>query len=259
MISTINGDPQLALIDAAAAAHVRRFVPSEFGGPPSLRPQNDLLDQGRRAAILRLHQHEHSGMRFTVFSCGVLYERFAPGGMSASQIGLQSNIGQEGDYLMDFRRRKAQVPYLNAAGQPATICMTSAADVARFVVAALDLPSWPREFRLRGERLTVRDVVAIAEEIQGTILPYLPDTMKPNNTINVGRSFEISGHTRSSLQDALTYARAVGDHARETRVHHLITTAEGRYDFANTNLNQLVSVRAESFRDWLLRVWSAAT
>ena len=169
VISTISGPAQLALIDAAAAAHVRRFVPSEFGGPPSLRPQNDLLDHGRRAAILRLHQHESSGMRFTVFSCGVLYERFAPGGMAASQIGIRSNIGQEGDYLLDFRRRRAQIPYLNTSGQPATICMTSAADVARFMVAALELPSWPREFRLRGERLTVRDVVAIAEEIQGKV------------------------------------------------------------------------------------------
>ena len=199
-------------------------------------------------------------MRFTVFTCGVLYERFAPGGMAASQIGIGSNIGQEGDYLMDIRRRRAQVPYLNTAGQPATICMTSAADAARFVVAALDLPSWPREFRLRGERLSVRDVVAIAEEIQGTIAQTIIQTERMANVLsNAGRAFEISGHTRSSLQDALTYARAVGDHARETRVHHLITTAEGRYDFVNTNLNQLVTVRPESFRDWMLRVWSSAT
>ncbi|OCT48174.1 NmrA-like family protein [Cladophialophora carrionii] len=259
VISTISGNAQLALIDAAAAAHVRRFVPSEFGGPPSLRPQNDLLDHHRRAAILRLHQHESSGMRFTVFTCGVLYERFAPGGMAASQIGLASNIGQEGDYLMDFRRRRAQVPYLNAAGQPATICMTSAADVARFVVVALDLPSWPREFRLRGERLTVREVVAIAEDIQGMLPSNSSTDQKTDSRTDAGRAFEISGHTRSSLQDALTYARAVGDRARETRVHHLITTAEGRYDFVNTNLNQLVSVRPESFRDWLLRVWSPVT
>lgn len=89
--------------------------------------------------------------------------------MSGSQIGLRSNVGQEGDYLMDFRHQRAQLPYLSTAGHPATICMTSANDVAKFVVAALDLPSWPREFRLRGERLTVRDVVAIAEEIQGRL------------------------------------------------------------------------------------------
>lgn len=234
-------------------------MPSEFGGPPSLRPQNDLLDHGRRAAILRLHHHESSGMRFTVFTCGVLYERFAPGGMTTSQIGIRSNIGQEGDYLMDFRRRRAQIPYLNTAGQPATICMTSAADVARFVVAALDLPSWPREFRMRGERLTVRDIVAIAEQIQGRLYIDKSRRTAANTCGNTGRTFEISGHTRSSLQDALTYARAVGDHARETRVHHLITTAEGRYDFVNTNLNQLVTIRPEGFRDWLLRVWSSAT
>ncbi|EXJ83208.1 hypothetical protein A1O1_06827 [Capronia coronata CBS 617.96] len=236
VISTISGNAQLALVDAAAAAHVRRFVPSEFAGPPSLRPHNDILDDGRRAAILRLHQLEGSGMQFTIFTCGVLYERFAPGGMAASQIGLRSNIGQEGDYLMDFRRRRAQIPYLSSTGQAATICMTSAQDVARFVVAALDLPSWPREFRLRGERMSVRDVVAVAEGISG-------------------RQFEISGHTRSSLQDALTYARAVGDRGREIRVHHLMATAEGRYDFVSTNLDQLVTIRPEKFRDWLVRVW----
>ncbi|KAL6247799.1 hypothetical protein RBB50_005147 [Rhinocladiella similis] len=240
VISTISGNAQLSLIDAAAAAHVRRFVPSEFGGPPSLRPQNDLLDQGRRAAILRLHQHEASGMRFAIFTCGILYERFGPGGMAASQIGLNSHVSQEGEYLMDFRRRRAQIPYTSTSGQPAMVCLTSARDVARFIVAALDLPSWPREFRMRGDRMSVRDIVAVAEAVQG-------------------RSFEISAITRSSLQDALTYARAVGDRGRERRLHHLLVTAENRYDFVNTTLNQLVSVHPERFRDYLIRVWSSAT
>jgi hypothetical protein len=36
-----------------------------------------------------------------------------------------------------------------------------------------------------------------------------------------------------------------------------MATAEGRYDFVNTNLNQLVGIRPESFRDWLMRVWQA--
>lgn len=92
--------------------------------------------------------------------------------MAASQIGLRSDIGGEGDYLIDFRRRRAQVPYLNSAGQPATVCMTSAHDVARFVVAALDLPTWPRELRMRGERMSVRDIVAVAETIQGIRLQH---------------------------------------------------------------------------------------
>jgi len=167
VISTISGDAQIALIDAAAAVHVRRFVPSEFGCTPSLRPADDMLDNGRRAALQRLIQHETNGMRFSVFTCGIFYERFGPGGMAASQIGLQSNIGQEGDYIMDFRRMKGQIPYYNTTGQHVYISMTSARDVARFVVTALDFAAWPREFKMRGDRMSVKDLVGTAERLRG--------------------------------------------------------------------------------------------
>ncbi len=167
VISTINGDAQLALIDAAAAAHVRRFVPSEFEGSPTARPTNDVFDCGRRAALSRLQQYESQGMTYTVFTCGVFYERFGPGGMRASQIGTRSVIGGEGEYIMDIRNGKAMIPYFNSAGQPVYICMTSARDVARFVVAALDLSSWPRELRMKGERMPVSGIVSIGEALRG--------------------------------------------------------------------------------------------
>jgi hypothetical protein len=167
VISTISGNAQLNLIDAAAAAHVRRFAPSEFEGSPSTRPANDVLDNRRRAALARLQQYEAQGMRYTVFTCGIFYERFGPGGMAASQIGVSSNIGQEGEYIMDLRGAKAQLPFYNEAGQPVYVCMTSARDVARFVVAALSLASWPREFRMRGDRMSVSDLVNIGEQLRG--------------------------------------------------------------------------------------------
>ena len=167
VISTISGAAQIALIDAAAAAHVRRFVPSEFEGSPAARPQNDPFDNGRRQAIMRLVQHDPSGMKFTVFTCGIFYERFAPGGMRSFQIGLKSAIGAEGQYLMDLRRRTAVLLSDNAAGQPLHLCMTSARDVARFIVAALAIRPWPREFRLRGERMTAASIVAIGQHITG--------------------------------------------------------------------------------------------
>lgn len=106
-------------------------------------------------------------MRFTIFTCGILYERFAPGGLAASQIATESVIAHEGSYLMDFRRRTAQIPFHGPSGNVPQICMTSARDVARFVTAALDLPTWPREFRMRGDQMTVRDVIAVAEQVQG--------------------------------------------------------------------------------------------
>ena len=59
--------------------------------------------------------------------------------------------------------------------------------------------------------------------------------------------------------DALTYARAVHDKARQLQLRHLVATAEGRFDFAETNLNQLLNFHPESFRDYLVRVWSNAS
>lgn len=82
VISTVSGPAQLKLIDAAAHAHVRRFVPSEFGGPPGHRPEDDPSDNCRREAIVLLMRRKQShNMKFAVFVCGVFFERFGPGGL----------------------------------------------------------------------------------------------------------------------------------------------------------------------------------
>lgn len=82
VISTVSGQAQLNLIEAAAQAHVRRFVPSEFGGPPGLRPEGDPLDNKRRDAIILLAKRKETHeMQFAVFVCGVFFERFGPGGL----------------------------------------------------------------------------------------------------------------------------------------------------------------------------------
>ncbi|RMZ76256.1 hypothetical protein DV737_g4877, partial [Chaetothyriales sp. CBS 132003] len=237
VISTVNGNAQLNLIDAAASAHVRRFVPSEFGGPPIKRPEGDPLDNKQRAAIVRLSQLESHGMSYTVFTCGVLYERFAPGGMSSSQIGVNSAIGKEGKYMLDIRQRRAQLPYNTPDGHSAKICLTGARDVAQFVVAAMGQPSWPHEFRMRGEQMNVSELVSEAAQA-------------------LNCTFQVSRYSRTSLTDAITSARAVRDEAKEIQLHHLVATAEGRYDFQDANLNQAVNHRPEKFRDYLARVWA---
>lgn len=169
VISTVSGTAQLTLIDCAASAKVRRFVPSEFSGPPGLRPQdNNILDNSRNQAIVRLAQHESSsGMKFAVFTCGIFYERFAPGGLAASQLGLSSHIGNEGDYIMDYRRKKAQVPYNTTSGHSPVVSMISVKDLAHCVVAALSISPWRREFRVRGDRMSVNEIVRTAEHVRG--------------------------------------------------------------------------------------------
>jgi nucleoside-diphosphate-sugar epimerase len=256
VISTINGDAQLALIHAAAAAHVRRFVPSEFEGSPTARSTSDIFDCGRRAALGLLQQYESRGMRFAVFTCGVFYERFAPGGMRAYQIGLRSAIGGEGEYIMDIRNGKAMIPYFNSDGQPVYVCMTSARDMARFLVASLELSSWPRELRLRGDRMTVSEIVSVGEALRGE-KRNITVICQANIDHLLGRDFERANYTKESLQDVLTVAQALRDETREQRIQHLITTAEGRYDFSSANLNSMVNIVPQTFQEWLVQAWSS--
>lgn len=166
VISTISGKAQLALIDAALQANVRRFAPAEFEGLPSRRPVPDALDRGRRAALVRLHQYQARGMQYCVFVCGIFYERFAPGGMIASNVGRGSGISGEGDFVMNIRQMIAQIPH-GSDGRPAPVCITSVQDVGRFVAAAVGIPQWPTELRMCGEQTDFSTLVRMAELMRG--------------------------------------------------------------------------------------------
>ncbi|KAI9843315.1 MAG: hypothetical protein M1838_002686 [Thelocarpon superellum] len=236
VVSTVSGDPQLRLIDAAVNTGVRRFAPAEFEGPPHLRPLDNRLDRGQQAALDRL-QFYAGQIESTVFACGVFYERFAPGGMAALGLGLGSGISREGDFLMNIRLARAQIPHQGLTNQPVYVGMTSAQDVARFVVKALDLSQWSPELWMQGDRLTPWEVVRQAELLRG-------------------REFEKFFHDPVTLQDALALATASDDWAGVLRVQNLIATAEHRYDFTDPVLNTLVDFMPVRFGEWLQRAWA---
>lgn len=114
-------------------------------------------------------------MNFTVFSCGVFYERFARGGLGAYGIGASSNVFYQGSYLMDVENGTAEVVEQHSDGRPVHVTMTSVNDVARFVVAALDLDidQWQDEFRMSGDRISVAQILQWAESIRGMFTPPL--------------------------------------------------------------------------------------
>jgi hypothetical protein len=174
VISTISGSPQINLIDAASRAEVRRFIPSDFDGPPTRRANDDPFDRGRAASLdfLRVCSRNNSRrpMQFTTFTCGVFYERFARGGMASKGIGSSTGLQEQGAYLLDIEHNSGEVVEHSAAGQPVYLCLTSVVDVARFVVEALHLgiQNWPAEFRMHGDRKTVTEIIEYAEAIKGS-------------------------------------------------------------------------------------------
>ena len=168
VISMVTGNDQLLTIDAALKAGVSRFVPAEFGGLSEKRLAD--LDCGQRLARNRLRGHVEEGMNFTLISCGIFYERFAPNGLASFGTGNVSGSNNEGDYLMNIRTMRSQIPH-DSSQRPAMICISAMDDVARFIVAALDLPQWPNELRMYGQRLNVSELVRIAERMRGST-PY---------------------------------------------------------------------------------------
>lgn len=86
----------------------------------------------------------------------------------------------------------------NAAGIPGDgsepVTLTYTFDVARFVVAALDLELWPRELRVVGDELTFNELVAIAEEVKGVKFEVAYDGVEK---LRASQITELPGHAAS--------------------------------------------------------------
>lgn len=163
------GDAQLALIDAAVYCGVRRFAPAEFEGQPGLR--SPLCSRsGRDEALNKLLHSYHGQIQYTVFVCGILYERFAVGGLLAQRMGIETGWGHEGDFIADPRNMIAHAPVWDAGQKLSCLCLTSMYDVAQFVVASLDLTVWPAEMSMCGERMTVNQLVDTIRTCRSMVL-----------------------------------------------------------------------------------------
>jgi len=176
VISTVTGIAGLELLKASIHQGVRRFAPAEFEGLPSRRAQEDPLDPNNSKRNIRLwldHYRNQNRIESTIFSCGVLYERFGPGGLRAHRLGLRSNVDGEGDFIVNVRNMTANAPVYDSNNQPnVTICLTAAEDVARFVVKALELNRWPEEMTMVGERMTVLDLLRCVERARGMYVEF---------------------------------------------------------------------------------------
>ncbi|KAF5875097.1 putative isoflavone reductase family protein [Botrytis fragariae] len=241
VISTVSGNPQINLIDAAAHSRVQRFIPAEYKDKLGGRPTNDPSDRGRAASIERLRHwahHPRHRMQYTVFGCGVFYERFAPGGLASMGISTSTALGYQGSYLMNMETNTAEIVEYNTMGQALSVSMTSVNDVARFLAAALYLDQriWPIEFRMQGDRKTVTEIVQYAEAIKG----------QPFATTIIA-----APELAANIQEAAYYQ----DSARVGRLQELSATEERRYDFSQVNLNSLVNIQPVSFWDWLRTHW----
>jgi hypothetical protein len=194
-------------------------------------------------------------MRFTIFSCGIFYERFGPGGLAALNIGNSTGIQNEGAYLMNVRSGTAEIVERTTSGQPIYVSLTSVHDLGQFMIAALGLglQSWPAEYRMSGERLTVTQILQWAAAVRGSKKHnFNPADKTLTCTVEM---FSTDVIEPQDLAAHLQHATYYQDYPKVARIQELIATEQRRYDFATPNLNPLVNVQPVSFWNWLTTQW----
>ncbi|KAJ7156510.1 hypothetical protein C8R43DRAFT_1065424 [Mycena crocata] len=149
-----SADAQLALVHAAVAASVVRFLPSGWsaveGGADDVvelyRPKQLVLDALRCSPLHWSHPE-----------CGIFLNYLAT---PTEGIGPLKPL----KFWIDVENCKAVIP----GDGNQTLVYTAAEDVGKFIAKALDVEEeWPQALRIVGTRVTHNELIKIAEEIRG--------------------------------------------------------------------------------------------
>ncbi|KAK7729424.1 hypothetical protein SLS57_001909 [Botryosphaeria dothidea] len=141
------------------------------------------------AELETLHDYFHaidvlraSGLQWTVFLNGIFLDYFAWPHLRSH---LKPNV-----FAIDVAHRAAAIP--GAGDVPVTFTYTF--DVARYVVAALDLAAWPEESCVAGDTLTWNEFLALAEEARGGKFDVVYDDVEKLRRSEIT---ELPGHAAS--------------------------------------------------------------
>ena len=149
---------QLNLIAAANASPcVKRFIPSDFGITFNDSHINQFpLVANKLAASNAL---KGTNLEWTLVHNGFFLDFYAN---PAAHRGVKSYINPF-PLVLDIPHNIAAMP---GDGSVKNV-FTHTTDVAKFVVAALSLSSWPRDMFVVGDKLSWMEMVKLVEEIKG--------------------------------------------------------------------------------------------
>ncbi|KAH7000619.1 hypothetical protein EDB80DRAFT_649796 [Ilyonectria destructans] len=170
---------QMNLIKAAQASSVtKRFIPSSFAtaypkdGPSILPPLQSYFDS--------LDALEKTSLEWAVVHNGTFLDYYAPSTLKSHY--------NHGTVVLDIPNAAAGIP--GTGDEPMTFTYTF--DVARFTIAALDLPSWPRELRIVGDTLTYNELTKLAEVARGVKFDIKYDDLEKLRRFEIT---ELPGHS----------------------------------------------------------------
>jgi hypothetical protein len=170
--------------------------------------------------------------------------------MLSQHMGTNTGYGNEGDFIASPRYMTAVAPTFDAAHNLSYICLTSAYDVAQFVVRALD-----RACRSKCATILPNKYVRLTCR---TDRPWASIVHQDVPSEYRSPPF-MSMLTVVDLQHQLNQAQATGNGARYRQLSPLVATAEGRFDFVVPGYLNLLNpdIQTTTFRDWFLHNWAS--
>ncbi|UKZ49229.1 hypothetical protein TrVGV298_003474 [Trichoderma virens] len=218
------GTLQIALLEAAKEAKVKRFVPSEWSIPAYDQVAYYKSKEPVWEAVKR------SGLEYTRFINGLWMNVWAPG---APRDEVVARAGYQGPpFLLDINSGSITIP----GDGSGVISVTDMRDVGKYAAASLDFEKWDEDSVIVGDKFTVNELV---DKIQKT----------------TGKSL-----SKSYLSlDAINAVIAGNPDPATLMIHEFFKIiAEGEYDLTptvNQKVPEVVPLKVEEF---LATHWGSA-
>ncbi|KAM0513262.1 hypothetical protein ACHAPE_008112 [Trichoderma viride] len=149
---------QLALLEAAKEAKVKRFVPSEWGVPAYDKVGYYQAKKSVWEAVKK------SGLEYTRFINGLWLNIWAADAPREEAVGRSGYLGPP--FIIDIKAGNASIP----GDGSRQVAVTDMRDIGKYVTAALDFEKWDEDSIIVGEKISVNEFVEKVERVTGKSL-----------------------------------------------------------------------------------------
>ncbi|KAI2615079.1 hypothetical protein GGR54DRAFT_613980 [Hypoxylon sp. NC1633] len=230
---------QKNIINAAIAAGVKRFAPSEYGSKGTV---DMAWWQGKEIIREYLKKVNEKGrvLEYTLFQPGLFLDYLAyPHKTSKYVDPLQT--------VFDFENRRAIVM---EGHEDAVITLTTVADLAAIITRAVEYEgTWPATSGISGNRVTFSQVLEVGRKVRGSA--FVIDKVKVEDL--EARRLDVSWgltavHQAVSEDQASALLKAVS-------IGILLSSSKGAWDVSD-EMNQLFpDFEFTAIEDFLMKVW----
>ncbi|KXJ85765.1 hypothetical protein Micbo1qcDRAFT_221592 [Microdochium bolleyi] len=254
LLSEAGQIAQRNLIEAAVAARVKRIAPSEWASKTFTDMSFYNNKQAHRDQLE--HLSRTSDFEYTLFQPGLLLEYLAAPHKTTAHLDPLMTV-------FDFAGCRAMVVEGHEADVDAMLTLTSVTDLAKAVLAMIDLPDrddekegveWPRIGGICGNRLTVLQILELFERVRGQTVAI---TKLQMSDLEAG---ELKSPWTLQLAHRSVSAEESADMLKAVAISMLLSFTKGAWDCSG-EVNKLLppDFRFIDAEEFLRGVWEGRT